>query len=660
MGSDTSSLVSKLEEGLRNNNLDRQLQPLSEEILKGRDPETASKLLDEVLTEANKKGLMPAMAKAFATANFNDLDRNRDGYIGTKELDEFANAKLLAAATSPLEKGILRYMQSNVKTIAAAHNDITGGSGRLSLKDLAAFENQSGQSFGKAVTGQRMKDAFGSDALFRKLGPDAKGLVSEAQLKANLGSAKFTPDEKQVLQFMINNRKEISKMSDDERFFESKISSKDISKFAEKYSVPVLPGRLSATQDFNPPKAAAIDTTKNHLPEVMLDFGKQHHSTLDADGNGYVSREEIRRLLDSTKLANSLGEGAAYVLSGMDSKLEQIGNSSRDERWYKDTKGISLQDLDKYAENQRKNRSEIPTTPGDHNLSLTIGGVNRDYTVHIPPGYDGKAKLPVMYFFHYFTGDPKNAADYSGMSAKADKENFIVVYPKAEGWIDGKIRQWNLNNKPSYRVDEVAFVEQLMNKVDEKLSVDKSREYVVGYSNGGMIAHEVAAKFSDRIAGMVSVSGCQNGSEKRPSSPVPVMMINGTEDWLVPYNGRRFTPLFPRMKPVSDSVDFWKKTNGTDGYRSEEMTPNVRREVYGKNNSEVVLVTMKGSGHGWPGSDTSIDGNLCREINGSQVVWDFLKDKQRSGKNSPLPPFHSPVGPHDFIANYRPTIAFRR
>jgi polyhydroxybutyrate depolymerase len=636
MGKESTEFAARLEKGANSGSLASEMQTISDSAGSSNNAETSAKLINYVFDDLTRRGSMPALVKSYALANFSAFDLNDDGYISTAELDKIINSKLLAAATNPIEKGILRYMQQNSAEIAAAHYEVFAGSKHLSRKDLIAYAEQSALKYHKCNMSAGMLDNFGNESSFKRLNPDKHGLVSEAQLKANLKSPAFSESDRALLTFMLRNRTEIASMNNDQWGWENKISLTDIRKFAEKYSVRTGASLLSRPDDF---RVTKTDTTpepsKSFLPELILDFGKTHFETLDNGGNGFISRAELRKILETHKWARSLGPASTYVLKKMDEKYEQIERSNKDEFGFKDTKGITRKDLEKYAEHQKANLSDIPQTPGDHHLSLTIGGIKRGLTVHIPPGYDGKKKIPVVYCFHYFTGDDKNMARTSDLNEKADKENFIVVYPRAEGWLPDRWRQWNLKNNPSYRVDEMAFVEQLLDKVDQKLSVDKSREYVVGYSNGGMLAHEVATKFSDRLAGVVVVSGCQNGSEHHPDNPLPVMMIHGSEDKLVPIRGRYFTPLFPRMRPLDFSRTFWTQNNRSDNVTVTEPYPRVRQETYTSKTTgaDVVILTMQGSGHGWPGGDGSIDGNLCRAFRGSDAAWAFLSRQRRIRKD---------------------------
>jgi polyhydroxybutyrate depolymerase len=108
--------------------------------------------------------------------------------------------------------------------------------------------------------------------------------------------------------------------------------------------------------------------------------------------------------------------------------------------------------------------------PGDSTQSLTFAGRERAYLVHLPrPAAIGNSPLPLVIVLHGGGGNAASAAKMTGLSALADKENFIVVYPDGTGRLDDRLLTWNSGNCCGYaldnQVDDVGFIRALIEKL---------------------------------------------------------------------------------------------------------------------------------------------------------------------------------------------------
>jgi polyhydroxybutyrate depolymerase len=204
---------------------------------------------------------------------------------------------------------------------------------------------------------------------------------------------------------------------------------------------------------------------------------------------------------------------------------------------------------------------------GSKSGSLDIGGRTRTYSLHIPPAYDAKKPLPLVLVLHGATQSPESAERMSGMSAKADRENFLVAYPSGMGR-SGRRPTWNSGNCCGYalenNVDDVAFLRALIDQLEHAYSVDPRRIFVTGISNGAMMAYRLGCELADKIAAIAPVEGAQD-NDCRPSRPVSVIVFHGTADRLVPFNGGS-TPfqIGPKRSDTSvpSTVAFWVKQDG--------------------------------------------------------------------------------------------------
>jgi polyhydroxybutyrate depolymerase len=179
------------------------------------------------------------------------------------------------------------------------------------------------------------------------------------------------------------------------------------------------------------------------------------------------------------------------------------------------------------------------TQTATRSASLEFDGRTRTYLLHVPPAYDGKTPLPVVFVLHGATQSDASAEKMSGMSAKADKENFLAVYPSGTGRLSD-VPTWNAGNCCGYaiqnHVDDIGFFRALLEKIERDFAVDRKRIYVTGISNGAMMSYRVACEMSGQVAAIAPAEGALN-VDCHPSSPVSVLIFHGTADRLVPFNG---------------------------------------------------------------------------------------------------------------------------
>lgn len=248
-------------------------------------------------------------------------------------------------------------------------------------------------------------------------------------------------------------------------------------------------------------------------------------------------------------------------------------------------------------------------------LNFEFGGLRRTVYTHVPPNYDGTKPVPLVIVLHGYSGSARGIEASTRFSEKADEEGFIVVFP------EGVSQRWTVGfGSLKFDVDDVGFIKELINKLEQKYLIDPKRIYVTGFSNGAMMSHLLGAELSGKIAAIAPVAGSigavTNGVLERipePSQPVSVLIIHGTDDRSVQYEGNGFLS-------VAESVLFWVEHNGCSLVPHNETLSegNVIISVYGggMNGSEVVLYTLIDVGHVWPNTP----------ISATDVIWDFFEN----------------------------------
>jgi len=264
-------------------------------------------------------------------------------------------------------------------------------------------------------------------------------------------------------------------------------------------------------------------------------------------------------------------------------------------------------------------------------FSFMHEGNNRSYIVHLPPGYTSSLSYPMVLNFHGYTSTGAQQEAYTLMNVVADTANFIVVYP------DGISNAWNVGfgfNPYFTGVDDVGFVNALIDTMMAHYSINVNMVYATGMSNGGYLSNRLACELPNRIAAIASITGPMTDSTHaycNPSRKVPVMHIHGTTDPIVNYNGAT------QSLSVAELISFWGThdncpISSTDApYADINIADNctaIRKNYLPcTDGSEVVLIEIANGGHTWPGAsiDIAMYGNTNRDFFASGEIWNFFR-----------------------------------
>ena len=158
--------------------------------------------------------------------------------------------------------------------------------------------------------------------------------------------------------------------------------------------------------------------------------------------------------------------------------------------------------------------------------------------------------------------------------------------------------------------------------LDDKYDLSKRRIFATGLSNGAFMTSAVACAYSDRIAAVAPVAGIRDIAGCTFRRPVPVIAFHGTADRLLPYGGHA-----PLMLPVHDWAASWAARNGcASGPVVVYAEADVKAEQWStcRYGADVVLYTIDGKGHSWPGSTVMPALITSQTISATRIMWDFF------------------------------------
>jgi polyhydroxybutyrate depolymerase len=233
-------------------------------------------------------------------------------------------------------------------------------------------------------------------------------------------------------------------------------------------------------------------------------------------------------------------------------------------------------------------------------------------------------------------GNAASAISMTGMSDEADREGFLVAYPDGSGRAGDRRLTWNAGTccgvALDQGVDDVGFVRALIAALRRELDVDPDRIFVTGLSNGAQLAYRLGCELSDTIAAIAPVSGSLAAPNCAPPQPVSAAIFHGTADQHILYDGG-----VPRVQddwharddpPVSSAVAFWVAHNTCPPTPLREQTGNVVRDTYADctDGTAVVLYTIVGGGHAWPGGQrgTPQGDAPARAPSATNEMWQFF------------------------------------
>jgi polyhydroxybutyrate depolymerase len=347
-----------------------------------------------------------------------------------------------------------------------------------------------------------------------------------------------------------------------------------------------------------------------------------------------------------------------------------------------------------------------PLSAQDSQEKIEVDDVSRSYVVHLPKSYDQQQHYPVIMLLQGRNQDADDMARLTHFNQLADKDSIIVVYPNsAHGQWNIGVRPEQVNqgmqprrggggrgggwpggggypgggggyprggggypggggsgypgggqsggqnpeekkNRPE-PADDVAFLNQMLDQLALKYSVDTRRIYATGLSDGGFMALRVGCNMADRVAAIAAVGAAMPKTMIcLPARPVPALFINGTDDPIVPDNGGTYKPGRFHVLSAEDSTKTWAKFDRCEEKPAQDKLPSpdkggkeTKTFTYSacKDNAQVVLYSVKGGGNTWPGGEQYTTekevGKTSNAINANEAIWSFLVTKKIAGES---------------------------
>lgn len=263
------------------------------------------------------------------------------------------------------------------------------------------------------------------------------------------------------------------------------------------------------------------------------------------------------------------------------------------------------------------------------NSAFVSSGQKREYLLYVPRSYDRAKPTSLVISMHGAGGWPAQQMKLSGWNRLADAHGFIVVYPSAAEGVGPRI--WHVDRGGGLERD-VRFISALIDTVRASYNIDTSKIYANGISNGGGMTFVLSCRLGDRIAafGMVAAAQTLPWSWCPDRRPAPMMAFHGTGDHMIPYRGGTSWIAQSGFPNIVTWTKSWARRNQCGERPADSViAADVIRRAYSecKDNATVVLFTINGGGHTWPGGTPMPEWWVGRTSNGVDATseqWKFF------------------------------------
>lgn len=276
--------------------------------------------------------------------------------------------------------------------------------------------------------------------------------------------------------------------------------------------------------------------------------------------------------------------------------------------------------------------------------AVEIDGELREYIIDRP---SGPGPHPLVFVFHGGGGNARQTRRTTGYAKMADEAGALVVFPQSVGknWNDGRDApelQEHIDD-----VNDLGFVDALIDDLVANEGADPRRIYATGISNGGFMSLRLACERSDRFAAVAPVAASLPeplAATCRPATSL--LLIHGDDDEYVPYEGGPVAPKYGvdrgRALGVPETIELFRSNLGCETAPvvgdevdavSDDGTAYVRSRYEGcSTGHDLELVRILGGGHSWPGAGELLDfevGETTQEFDGADFTWRFFESHRK-------------------------------
>jgi len=153
---------------------------------------------------------------------------------------------------------------------------------------------------------------------------------------------------------------------------------------------------------------------------------------------------------------------------------------------------------------------------------------NRDYKLYVPSDIELVEALPLVVMLHGCTQNPDTFANATRMNEIAEKDKFLVLYPKQSSLANLKsCWNWFSTTHQSRGQGEPALIVGMVDDVKEKYQIDNNQVYVAGFSAGGAMSVILGVTYPDVFKAVGVGAGLEYKAVTNAINAADVMKTGG-------------------------------------------------------------------------------------------------------------------------------------
>jgi polyhydroxybutyrate depolymerase len=256
--------------------------------------------------------------------------------------------------------------------------------------------------------------------------------------------------------------------------------------------------------------------------------------------------------------------------------------------------------------------------------TLTDGALGGSYLLSVPRRYRPRQPTALILLFYGFDSDPPQFSALTELPARGSTDGYLVAVPHIQSGED----EWQLSGHGT----DAAFVDAVVGSLERTYCVDRNAVFAAGFSAGVAFAIEYSCARENRIAAMATVAvefqlGCRR--------PLSILAFHGTEDPLVPYQNGAVGLSLPGVKVRGTELNMgdWARL---DRCRKEPIVRRIGTQVVRQQwtgcaaGAAVVLYTVLGGGHTWPGANPANGiGLTTQQVSATAQILSFFGAERR-------------------------------